>query len=93
MRFSPDNDMQVALDKARKATRRGDAAAAARWLSIADQHMSVALRLDMHRWMVSLKHDAAAMRARTFTANREVRKWKADVPWPLPQDVGKDVPG
>jgi hypothetical protein len=81
--FSPDFDLN-ALGNARNAIRRGDDRAAQRWLKIADQQMSLALRLDMHRWMAFLRHNEAARNTRAKRADAEVRKWKNDVPFPLP---------
>jgi hypothetical protein len=81
--FSPDFDL-IALGNARSAIRRGDDRAAQRWLKIADLQMTIALRLDMHRWLEFLRHNQTAMHARSKRADAEARKWKNDVPFPLP---------
>jgi hypothetical protein len=39
--FAPIHDFFRAIHQARKATRRGDAVAAERWLRIADRHLTI----------------------------------------------------
>jgi hypothetical protein len=42
--FAPQHDFFIALNKARIAGRRGDVAAAERWLRCAEKHMRIAER-------------------------------------------------